>query len=111
MIRKLEQRGDVSEGRITELEGQMQERVKSSVSQQITRRIQNLEMLLEKSVEQEVKQKSGSWIVPFVLLTVVLSGVFFFVYVGVREGIDGRDSIDTCRRRICSGVFVRTNKG
>ena len=82
MIKKLKQRGDVSEGRITELEGQMQERVKSSVSEQIKMRIQNLEMLLEKSVEREVKQKSGSWIVPFVLLTVVLSGVFFFVYVG-----------------------------
>ena len=107
MIRKLEQRGDVSEGRITELEGQMQERVKSSVSEQIKMRIQNLEMLLEKSVEREVKQKSGSWIVPFVLLTVVLSGVFFFVYVGfLGWRIDGRDSIDTYRRRICSGVFV-----
>lgn len=85
----------------------MQERVKSSVSEQIKMRIQNLEMLLEKSVEREVKQKSGSWIVPFVLLTVVLSGVFFFVYVGFFGGrIDGRDSIDTYRRRICSGVFV-----
>ena len=88
MIRKLEQRGDVSEGRITELEGQMQERVKSSVSQQISMRIKNLEMLLEKSVASEVKQKSGSWVVPFVLLTTVLSGVFFFVYVGVRRGSD-----------------------
>ena len=84
----------------------MQERVKSSVSEQIKMRIQNLEMLLEKSVEREVKQKSGSWIVPFVLLTVVLSGVFFFVYVGFWGRIDGRDSIDTYRRRICSGVFV-----
>lgn len=96
----------MSEGRITELEGQMQERVKSSVSQQITMRIKNLETLLERSVEQEVKQKSGSWIVPFVLLTVVLSGVFFFVYVGFLGRIDGRDSIGTYKRRICSGVFV-----
>ena len=89
MIRKLAQRGDVSEGRITELEGQMQERVKSSVSQQITARIQSLELLLEKSMTQEVKQKSGSWIVPFVLLTMVLSCVFFFVYVGEAWGSDG----------------------
>lgn len=89
MIRKLAQRGDVSEGRITELEGQMQERVKSSVSQQITARIQSLELLLEKSMTQEVKQKSGSWIVPFVLLTIVLSWVFFFVYVGEAWGSDG----------------------
>ena len=89
MIRKLAQRGDVSEGRITELEGQMQERVKSSVSEQITARIQNLELLLERSMTQEVKQKSGSWIVPFVLLTMVLSCVFFFVYVGEAWGSDG----------------------
>ena len=89
MIRKLAQRGDVSEGRITELEGQMQERVKSSVSEQITARIQNLELLLKRSMTQEVKQKSGSWIVPFVLLTMVLSCVFFFVYVGEAWGSDG----------------------
>lgn len=81
MIRKLQQRGDVSEGRITELEGQMQERVKSSISQQIAARIRNLETMLENSVKREVKKKSGSWIVPFVILSVLLSGVFYYVYV------------------------------
>ena len=89
MIRKLQQRGDVSETRISELEVQMQSRVGSSQSQQIQNRIRLLEKMLDSSMKQEVKKKSGSWMIPFVLLSIVLAIVFFFVYVGVIVGCYG----------------------
>lgn len=85
MIRKLQQRGDVSETRISELESTMQNRVGSSLTEQIQNRISVLEKMLDNSLKQEVKKKSSSWILPFLLLSVVLSIVFFFVYVPVRS--------------------------
>ena len=81
MIRKLQQRGDVSETRISELESRMQNRVGSSLTEQIQNRISVLEKMLDNSLKQEVKKKSSNWILPFLLLSVVLSIVFFFVYV------------------------------
>ena len=81
MIRKLQQRGDVSETRISELESRMQNRVGSSLTEQIQNRISVLEKMLDNSLKQEVKKSSGTWIVPFLLLVVIIVAVMGFSFV------------------------------
>ena len=88
MIRKLQQRGDVSETRISELESRMQNRVGSSLTEQIQNRISVLEKMLDNSLKQEVKKSSGTWIVPFLLLVVVIVAVMGFSFVVSVWGCD-----------------------
>ena len=85
MIRKLQKRGDVSDVRISDLESSLQKRVGGSVSSQVQQRITLLEKMLEENLQQEVKKKSGAWIVPFVLLAVCLVIVFAYAYVSMER--------------------------
>lgn len=88
MIKKLREREDVSEGRITELEMSLKNKMKSSITSDMEARLQTLEKLFEASVEQEVKKSGGKWIVPFVLLLVALAIVLGISYVGVDRGFN-----------------------
>lgn len=86
MIRKLQKRGDVSDVRIADLEKSLQTRVGGSIASQVKERITYLEKMLEENLKQEVKKKSGAWIVPFILLAVCLVFVFAYAYVPMDAG-------------------------
>lgn len=88
MIKKLRERGDVSEGRITELEMNLKNKMKSSITSDMEARLKTLEKLFEENVKTEVKKSGGKWIVPFVFLLVVLAIVLGISYVGVEERSD-----------------------
>ena len=81
MIRKLQQRGDSSDTRISELENILQKRVSGSISMQIQERVSALEKMLDTTLKSEVSKKSFAWIIPFAILALVLAFIFGFAYV------------------------------
>ena len=81
MIRKLQQRGDNSDTRISELENILQKRVSGSISMQIQERVSALEKMLDTTLKPEVSKKSFAWIIPFAILALVLTFIFGFAYV------------------------------
>ena len=88
MIKKLRERGDLSDNRIAELESSLKNKIQSRLSEDMEQRLKLLEHAFDESVKQEVKKSSGTWIVPFLLLVVVIVAVMGFsfvvvVYVGV----------------------------
>lgn len=83
MIKKLQQRGDVSEGRIAELEASLKNKVQTTLSMDLEERLKFLESVVNSHVASEVKKNSGKWIIPFVLLVVVIVIALAVAYVGV----------------------------
>ena len=83
MIKKLQQRGDVSEGRIAELEASLKNKVQTTLSMDLEERLKFLESVVNSHVASEVKKNSGKWIIPFVLLVVVIVIALAIAYVGV----------------------------
>lgn len=81
MIKKLNERGDVSEGRITDLEVSLKNKMKSSITSDIEQRLKTLEQIFDESVKTEVKKSGGKWIIPFVVLVIVLGVVLTISYV------------------------------
>lgn len=86
MIKKLQQRGDVSEGRIAELEASLKNKVQTTLSMDLEERLKFLESVVNSHVASEVKKNSGKWIIPFVLLVVVIVIALAIAYVGVDMG-------------------------
>ena len=80
MIKKLQARGDVSEGRIAELEASLKNKMESSLSSEMESRLKVLEKVVDMNMEMEVKKSSSSWIIPFIILVVVLGGALMVVY-------------------------------
>ena len=112
MIKKLKQRGDVSEERIAELEASLKNKVQNTLSVDLETRLKFLEEVVNSKMTNEVKRNSGRWIVPFVLLVIAIAVVMAVSYVGERGNCERRISIGICRRRMCCsqgvcGVFVR----
>lgn len=88
MIKKLNERGDVSEGRITDLEVSLKNKMKSSITSDIEQRLKTLEQIFDESVKTEVKKSGGKWIIPFVVLVIVLGVVLTISYVVLYACID-----------------------
>ena len=86
MIKKLQQRGDVSEGRIAELEASLKNKVQTTLSMDLEERRKFLESVVNSHVASEVKKNSGKWIIPFVLLVVVIVIALAIAYVGMDMG-------------------------
>lgn len=86
MIKKLQQRGDVSEGRIAELEASLKNKVQTTLSMDLEERLKFLESVVNSHVASEVKKNSGKWIIPFVLLVVVIVIALAIAYVGMDMG-------------------------
>ena len=80
MIKKLQARGDVSEGRIAELEASLKNKMENSLSSEMESRLKVLEKVFDMNIETEVKKSSSSWIIPFIILVVVLGGALMVVY-------------------------------
>ena len=86
MIKKLQQRGDVSERRIAELEASLKNKVQTTLSMDLEERLKFLESVVNSHVASEVKKNSGKWIIPFVLLVVVIVIALAIAYVGMDMG-------------------------
>ena len=86
MIKKLQQRGDVSEGRIAELEASLKNKVQTTLSMDLEERLKFLESVVNSHVASEVKKNSGKWIIPFVLVVVVIVIALAIAYVGMDMG-------------------------
>ena len=84
MIKKLKQRGDVSEERIAELEASLKNKVQNTLSVDLETRLKFLEEVVNSKMTNEVKRYSGRWIVPFVLLVIAIAVVMAVSYVGER---------------------------
>ncbi|KAK8805394.1 hypothetical protein WA158_002050 [Blastocystis sp. Blastoise] len=80
LINKLAKREDVSEGRINDLENRINERMNTKLSTELDSRILKLESYFQEHLNEEVKAKSGKWILPFCLLSIVLIGFFVIAY-------------------------------
>ena len=80
MIKKLQARGDVSEGRIAELEASLKNKMESSLSSEMENRLKALEKVVDMNIETQVKKSGSSWVVPFIILVVVLGGALMMVY-------------------------------
>ena len=83
MIKKLNERGDVSEGRITEIEDSLKKDVQSTVSQKMEQRVKVLEDGFNKKMKDAVKKSSFAWMVPFVIVIVVIGVIILVVYVRI----------------------------
>ena len=81
MIKKLNERGDISEGRITELEESLKKDVTSSVVSQMEKRVKVLEDGFNKNLQAAVKKSSAAWMIPFVLVVVIIAIIVLVVYV------------------------------
>lgn len=81
MIKKLNERGDVSEGRISELEESVKKDVTTSVFQKMEDRVKVLEDGFNKNLKAAVKKSSAAWIIPFVIVVVVIGVIVLVVYV------------------------------
>ena len=68
MIKKLQERGDVSEGRISELEASLKNKMQSSLSSELESRLKVLEKVFD------------TWVIPFVILVIVIGGALVVVY-------------------------------
>ena len=89
MIKKLRERGDLSDNRIAELESSLKNKIQSQLSEDMENRLKLLEHAFDENVKQEVKKRSGTWIVPFLLLVVVIVVAMglSFVCVGVGSNL------------------------
>ena len=88
MIKKLRERGDLSDNRIAELESSLKNKIQSRLSEDMEQRLKLLEHAFDESVKQEVKKSSGTWIVPFLLLVVIIVAVMGFSFVVSVWGCD-----------------------
>ena len=84
MIKKLNERGDVSEGRLTELEESLKKDVSSSVADKMEKRVKVLEDGFNKNLKAAVKKSSSAWMIPFCIVIVVIGVIMLVVYVGER---------------------------
>lgn len=84
MIKKLNDRGDVSEGRLTELEESLKKDIQSSVDVKMEQRVKVLEDGFNKNLSAAVKKSRTAWMVPFVIVVVVISVIVLVVYVYIR---------------------------
>ena len=80
MIKKLQERGDVSEGRISELEASLKNKMQSSLSSELESRLKVLEKVFDTNIEKEVKKGNTTWVIPFVILVIVIGGALVVVY-------------------------------
>ena len=80
MLKKLRDRGDLSEKRISELEASVKHRVETSMASELENRLNVLEKVFDTSIKEEVKKGSSTWIIPFVILIVVIGGSVMVVY-------------------------------
>ena len=74
MLKKLRDRGDLSEKRISELEASVKHRVETSMASELENRLNVLEKVFDTSIKEEVKKGS------FVILIVVIGGALMVVY-------------------------------
>ena len=88
MIKKLKNRGDVSDNRIAELEVSLKNKIQNSLSEDIERRLKLLEHAFDENVKIEVKKSSGKWVIPFVVLVIVIGAVMAVSFVGAWKGVD-----------------------
>ena len=86
MIKKLRERGDLSDNRIAELESSLKNKIQSQLSEDMENRLKLLEHAFDENVKQEVKKRSGTWIVPFLLLVVVIVVAMGLSFVCVSVG-------------------------
>lgn len=106
MIKKLKQRGDVSEERIAELEASLKNKVQNTLSVDLESRLKFLEEVVNSKMTDEVKRNSGKWVVPFVLLVIVIVVVMAVSYVRQWGRCECRTNIGICRRRMCCSQGV-----
>ena len=82
MIKKLKNRGDVSDNRIAELEVSLKNKIHNTLSEDIERRLKLLEHAFDENVKIEVKKSSGKWVIPFIVLVIVIGAVMAVSFVG-----------------------------
>lgn len=80
MIKKLQERGDVSEGRIQSIEASLKRDVQSSIIKSMEKRVGDLEAAVDKNVKAAVSKSTKQWVVPFVIVVVVVAVVVVVLY-------------------------------
>lgn len=98
MIKKLNERGDVSESRLTELEESLKRDVQSSVVEKMEKRVKILEDGFNKNLKAAVKKSSSAWMIPFVIVIVVIGVIAVVVYVGLGSLVHRRVNIEQLRK-------------
>ena len=80
MIKKLQERGDVSEGRIQSIEASLKRDVQSSITKSMEKRVTDLEKAFDKNVKAAVSKSTKQWVVPFVIVVGVVGLVVLVLY-------------------------------
>ena len=88
MIKKLQERGDVSEGRIQSIEASLKRDVQNSITKSMEKRVTDLEKAFDQSVKAAVSKSTKQWVVPFVIVVGVVGmvvSVLYFKYTSTQK--------------------------
>ena len=72
MVKKLEQRGDLSESRIQKLEASLKSDVQSSIFERMEERVHAVERVFDANLQHAVASSKYRWMIPFAIVLGVI---------------------------------------
>ena len=85
MIKKLQNRGDVSENRIQEIEKSLKRQVEITISNEMEKRVEILEKQTNINVKSAIGERSLRWKIPFLVLVIIIVVVLGIAYLKYRD--------------------------
>ncbi len=81
MIKKLQERGDVSENRIQAVEASLKREVQNKISSTMESRLSMLEDVFRKNLKEAVSKSNKRWVIPFAIVGLVIAVVVGVIYM------------------------------
>ena len=88
MIKKLQERGDVSENRIQAVEASLKREMQNQISNTMESRLSVLEDVFRKNLKEAVSKSNKRWVIPFAIVglaIVVAVGVIYMKYRNLQK--------------------------
>lgn len=85
MIKKLQERGDVSENRIQAIESSLKREVQNKISNTMETRLSTLEDVFRKNLKEAVSKSNKRWVIPFAIVGLVIAVVVGVIYMKYRS--------------------------